>query len=331
MNQNPPTKEIAKCKTRQACDRSSSVEMGGIEHVKKLWILLQVVETGSFRKAALRAKISAPAVSQAIGALEQIVGKKLLFRSDKGVKPTPEGLAIVNEAAPAIRKLWELSALNSQSAPKISWISFGTYESLAVDLLPRLVTHFREKIPNTKVTLRVARTATLATMVRKGELCAALVSESDCFGGLTIIPVGEDRLGFFASASHKSLPKNITELQTRPIGFLSPGTDGLPLYFKKFIQATVGEKIKSAVVSDSFEALRATACGSETICLLPSRVAARNPGELVEIKLDLPAKALGVHKLFLIAEPKCDLEELKFLETELSFLLAQRPAYPAIQ
>src|ERR1051325_8008407 len=54
----------------------------GIEHARKLWILGQVMKTGPRRGAALKSRISPPAVSQPVSSLERIVGKPLLIRTN---------------------------------------------------------------------------------------------------------------------------------------------------------------------------------------------------------------------------------------------------------
>ena len=47
----------------------------------------------------------------------------------------------------------------------MSWLNFGTYESLAVDIFPGLIHSLREKMPELKLGLRISRTANLLTMV----------------------------------------------------------------------------------------------------------------------------------------------------------------------
>ncbi len=301
--------------------------LGAIEHAKKLWILQHVVETGSLRKAALRARITPSAVSQAITTLEKLVGKPLLVRGGGGgVVPTERALEIIREASVALHVLSSFSTLSEEvAAPPISWISFGTYESLAIELLPQLSSRMHEKIPGIKLTLRVGRTAALASMVRKGELCAALVTESDCFGGLKCIDIAEDRLGFFAHRNLKPMPLTVDELRKALIGGLAPGSDGLPSYYRKFLDSTLGESFKPMILSDSFEALRATALGGHAICILPTGLVARQPGELLEVlPLEGLSRSQGLHRLLLITQESCDPAEVRFLENELRFLLSNR-------
>ena len=84
-------------------------KIDGIEHAKKLWILEQVLDTGSFRAAAVKAKVSTPAISQAVSNLERLVGKPLLIRKDGKIFPTDAAEQLLKVAKPAIQALRELS------------------------------------------------------------------------------------------------------------------------------------------------------------------------------------------------------------------------------
>jgi len=62
--------------------------------LRDLDILLAVIEAGSMGKAAARLNISQPAISKAIVELEDALGVQLFDRGQRGVVPTPYGLAL---------------------------------------------------------------------------------------------------------------------------------------------------------------------------------------------------------------------------------------------
>jgi DNA-binding transcriptional LysR family regulator len=62
--------------------------------LRDLDILMAVIETGSMGKAARRLNISQPAISKAIVELEGALGVRLFDRGQRGVVPTPYGLAL---------------------------------------------------------------------------------------------------------------------------------------------------------------------------------------------------------------------------------------------
>jgi DNA-binding transcriptional LysR family regulator len=297
-------------------------KLDGVEHAKKLWILEQVLETGSFRAAALKAKVSTPAISQAVSNLERLVGKPLLIRKEGKITPTDAAEQLIAVSKSAIQALREMSIRlePSLSVPNIAWISFGAFESLAIDLLPKLTERLHLSLPKLKLTVRIANNGSLATMVRNGELCAAVVEENENLGRLLSVPVGDDRLGFYISAKTPRAEQKWSE--SNAIGTVSPGADGYPRYYSKFIQATLGKNFRPSVLSDSYEALRSSAVYGSITAILPSRVADRRSGELIEVTpSDFKSSSLGAHQILLISQPNCDPEEIQFLTAEITPLL----------
>ena len=64
---------------------------------------IKVADSGSFSKAAEAMYISAPAIIQQINLLEASCGFKLFARSNHGVKLTPAGRSLYEDAKTIIR------------------------------------------------------------------------------------------------------------------------------------------------------------------------------------------------------------------------------------
>lgn len=290
-----------------------------VDYIKKLWTLDLVVQQGSLKRAAQKAKVSPSAVSQAITSLERSVGKPLLVRRRGSAVPTPEAVSLLNSVRPAFDVFEKLNGATTQSEiPKMSWLDFGTYESLAIDLLPALVARLHSLMPECRLTFRISRTGNLLTMVRKGELCTALITETEC-ERFYCKKVGEDRLGFYVSHRHPIQRLGWGALEKYGVGVLSPGKEGYPRYMTKFLRQ-IGST-KPFLKSDSFESLRACAAGGLLVAALPGRVARRNQ-DLVEIfPGDGPDESLGRHDLLLISQSSCDREEVDFLAAEIGRII----------
>jgi DNA-binding transcriptional LysR family regulator len=71
--------------------------------IDRLRALLIVIEEGSVNRAAVRLRITQPALSRQIKLLESEVGGRLLDRESSGVKPTGQGHAVVNAMRPVIQ------------------------------------------------------------------------------------------------------------------------------------------------------------------------------------------------------------------------------------
>lgn len=284
-----------------------------VDQIKKLWILDLVIQLGSLKKASLVAKVSPSAISQSLTALEAQYGRPLLIREKGLALPTAEATALLEIVRPAFHAFSRLKDLNELPVPKISWLNFGTYESIAVDLLPGLVSSLKHKLPHMRLGVRISRTSNLLTMVRKGELCSALISEVDDLDRFYTKVVAEDRLGFYISRHHPISSLGWSALDSYGLGTLAGAKDGLPRYFTKFIKQF--DLPKPSIVSDSFETLRATAAGGAIVSLLPKRVARRND-DLIEIKPKGEIKHSGLHKLLVVSQLSCDKEETDFIAEE---------------
>lgn len=276
-----------------------------VDQIKKLWVLDLAIKNGSLKKAALEAKVSASAVSQSLSALEKSVGKPLLIRDKGTVRATEEALEILKIARPAFDVFDQLKNLTFNSTPALAWLKLGTYESLAVDVVPNLIHSLKEKLPELKLKVHVTRTGNLLTMIRKGELCSALIAEVDELDNFDVQDVGSDSMGLFIRKSADPLGNGFASL--------SPGKDGHPIYFQKFLGQFNGEAPQ--LLSDSFEALRAVAVSGAMSAILPRRVAHRDD-QLKELPLPDDKGLRGDHKILLISPGNCDPEETQFIANE---------------
>lgn len=291
-----------------------------VDQIKKLWTLDLIIQSGSLKKAALRAKVSPSAISQSLSSLEQSIGKPLLIRDRGMVTPTQDALAILEVVRPAFAAFDRLRDMNHAPLPQLAWLNFGTYESIAIDILPGMIHSLRQKMPHLRLGLRISRTTNLLTMVRKGELCSALVTEIDDLNRFYVKEVAHDRLGLYVSNRHPISEVGWAAIEKFGVGSLAPGKDGLPRYFSKFIRQL--DSVKPFILSDSFEALRAAAAAGALVAVLPHRVA-RRTDDLLEIR---PSKGrlkeIGKHKICIVSQSNCDPEETDFLAVEAGRFLA---------
>ncbi len=289
-----------------------------VDQIKKLWILDLIIQSGSLKKAALQAKVSPSAISQTLASLEETFKKPLLIRDRGSITPTQEAYAILNVVRPAFEAFERLKDMSNSPIPEISWLNFGTYESVAIDILPGLIHAFREKLPKARLGLRIARTSQLLTMVRKGELCSALITDVDDLDRFYVKEVYRDRLGLYISPNHPIAKLGWDAVEKFGFGSLTPSKDGLPRYFTKFLKQLV--PLKPFFLSESFETLRATAVEGAIVSVLPHRVAMRS-NDLIELLPPKSFKDVGEHRLLVVSQHNCDKEETDFLAEEASRLL----------
>jgi DNA-binding transcriptional LysR family regulator len=235
------------------------------------------------------------------------------------VTPTQDAVSILDIVRPAFEAFDRLKDLSHVEAPQMTWLNFGTYESIAIDILPGLIHRLRTTLPNLRLGLRVSRTSELLSMVRKGELCSALITETDDLSRFYKREVYEDRLGFYVSAKHPIADLGWRAATTLGVASLIPGKDGLPRYFKKFLRQLNG--IRPAIQSDSFETLRASAAAGVMVSVLPNRVARRHDDLKEVFPEGLKNRESGKHRLLVVSQANCDIAEVDFLAAETSRLL----------
>jgi DNA-binding transcriptional LysR family regulator len=228
--------------------------------------------------------------------------------------PTAEALTILNIVRPAFSAFERLRDLNHAAVPKMAWLNFGAYESVAIDVLPGLIHRLRATMPDLKLSVRVSRTQNLLSMVRTGELCSALIAEVDDMERFYAREVCSDRLGFYVSSKHPIAELGWKAVNRYGIGSLTPGKEGLPRYFTKFLRQLDG--VRPSVLSDSFEVLRHAAASGTIVAVLPNRVA-RRLDDLLEVSPPgSSGKSQGEHRIWVVSQANCDVEEVDFLARE---------------
>jgi DNA-binding transcriptional LysR family regulator len=291
-------------------------------HVEKLWILRVLVQHGSFKEAAAITGVTSSAISQSLSALEAAVGKRLLVRDKGAPHPTPYCLKMLEAVAPAFEILDRASMLQKPGESlKLVRLRVGAYESIAVNFFPSLFPTLQAKHPELKLSVRTARSGILCSLVRSGDLDLALVIENDLIRNLDSTTFAEDTLGLFARPDHPVFRNGWASLSTYPLGGLSSGKDGVPRYYRRFLQS-IGSAIAPTMECDSLETLRELAAQGALISILPSLVAHRKPGELAQlapppsIRLDS-----GLHKLCLISRKGISNDAKLVLQEELARIL----------
>jgi DNA-binding transcriptional LysR family regulator len=292
-----------------------------VNNIRKFWLLKTIIEAGSFREAAALARVTQSALSQTVSHLEGLTGRVLLERQKGRVLPTVHGRELLTRVRPILDAIDDVSRA-SQGSPPMTWLGFGAYDSFAVEFVPELVTRLQVKCPGLRLSLRVSRSGALATLVRKGELCMAVIRELDELGRLDVFEIATDRLGFWAAPSHPAVDQGWAGLPEHEIGTIAADADGHPRYLKRLVDAAALTR-RPMFVSDSFASLLAAATCGALVSVLPERMVQASGARLVEIVPPDGATALGAHRVLLISRQGCDPRENEFLAAELREVMGE--------
>ncbi|MCW5556451.1 MAG: LysR family transcriptional regulator [Verrucomicrobiae bacterium] len=148
----------------------------------KVRAFLIVLEEGGLRRAAARLRVSQPALSRQIQALEHDLGGPLFERTSTGVRPTHGGHALASRLRPWIERFEaELVEVRRIVRGEGDPLRIGYLRSAARDYLRPAITRFHRSFPD--VTLKLADTLPGEQIagLRSGDLDLVLTDGSGAF------------------------------------------------------------------------------------------------------------------------------------------------------
>ena len=141
---------------------------------------IKATDCGSFSKAAESMYISTPAIIQQINLLEASCGFKLFIRSNHGVKLTPAGRSLYEDAKTIIRLSQDaLNKAQRLAESSETTVRIGTSLLYKCRLLPDLWTRVSEKHPELKIEI-----LPMMEYQNRDEVFSALGVQFDLFEGI---------------------------------------------------------------------------------------------------------------------------------------------------
>lgn len=215
---------------------------------RHLRAFLAVAEELHFGKAARRLHVAQPAVSQLIRALEAEFGVTLFERTSRRVALTPAGHVLVGEG----RDLMALYERIGERMVRIrdgatGEVGLGTVPALPPDLLPDLLTTWRQQLPDVQVVARSLPSGTTAVAaLDRTDVDIALVRGEVSEPGVSTVEVARERVGV-ALASTDALATRISltaaDLDGRAIATFQRSAD--PVEFDRLFVALRDNGLRS--------------------------------------------------------------------------------------
>lgn len=154
-------------------------------NLRDLRYLVAVAEHRHFGRAAAACFVSQPTLSTQIKKLEETLGVVLIERTNRQVMLTPVGETIVRQAQRVLDDVNRLVGVAEEHRDPLGGeFRLGIIPTVAPYLLPRILGPMRETLPNLKIQLTEAQTATITSMLREGELDAVILA----------LPLGEENI-----------------------------------------------------------------------------------------------------------------------------------------
>ena len=151
--------------------------------VRRMRVLREVAQKGSFSAAAESLSFTQSAVSQQIAALEREAGAVLVQRSARGVKLTEAGEAVVRHADAILARLAEAEAeLEAIAGLKGGRLRMAAFESAGATLMPLAIADFREHHPAVELSMTLLEPEDSLPELRAGDLDLALIADGRRLG-----------------------------------------------------------------------------------------------------------------------------------------------------
>ncbi|EEA93628.1 transcriptional regulator, LysR family [Pseudovibrio sp. JE062] len=117
---------------------------------------VRVIDNGSLSGGARQRHISQPAMSQQLNLLEGQVGQELVFRTNKGVKPTAAGKIVYEHAQKMLRQSAQMfEDVQEQVAAESGSLVVSVSQPMGGDIITPLIFDLRKDYPDLSVSIRM--------------------------------------------------------------------------------------------------------------------------------------------------------------------------------
>jgi DNA-binding transcriptional LysR family regulator len=172
--------------------------------LRQLEIFCNVVELGSFSKAANAVFLAQASVSERISTLERMVGAKLLDRLGRRVVPTKAGELLYKHAVSLLNMKEKVrQEMESFLGMRRGAIHMGASTIPGEFILPRIIGSFNEEYPSVSVVLAISDTNDIETRVLEGNLELGVVGSKGNYNTLLYQELWKDELVLAIPAQHR--------------------------------------------------------------------------------------------------------------------------------
>jgi DNA-binding transcriptional LysR family regulator len=209
-------------------------------NISQLETLLTISKTMSFRKAGELLNLTQPAVSAQVKSLEDEF-KTVLIDRNQPVTLTDRGQVFLEHASRILSIVEELKQkLSDLNETPQGHILLGTTSSIAIQILPRVLSYFQDQFPLIKTTIHSMPSAQVMTSVENGSVDLGITYLSERNPNVETSVLYYDTYDLVVSPEHplsglKHMP--VEALKDIPMIMLSPDTLGrrfLDKIFRKF-------------------------------------------------------------------------------------------------
>jgi DNA-binding transcriptional LysR family regulator len=168
-----------------------------------LRVFISAVEEGTIANTAARERIAPAAVSKRLSELEAALHTQLFIRSNKGIKPTTAGLALINLARRVLHDIEDVYVqMRDYASGTRGYVRVFANISAITQFLPRDLHAFLTKHPQIQINLEERISTAITKAVSENAADIGLFTYGTPSHGLKTIPYREDDLVLIVPAHH---------------------------------------------------------------------------------------------------------------------------------
>lgn len=142
----------------------------------QLSYIVAVARHQHFGAAAESCFVTQPTLSMQIQKLEEELGIEIFDRAHQPVKTTQLGAQLIEQAQIVLAEAEKMKALSAEETDAVAKsIQVGIIPTLSPSLAPKLVAGFKDKYPDTEISLEEVQTKDLMNRIKEGSLDVGLL------------------------------------------------------------------------------------------------------------------------------------------------------------
>jgi DNA-binding transcriptional LysR family regulator len=151
--------------------------------------LAAIAKLGSFQAAARHMNVTQPTVSLRVRELEEALGTKLFERDGRAAKLNAEGTVALHYTDEVLKLLDELETRLRTGDPLQGTLRVGSSETIAIAVLPKIITLLGERYPRLKVELTVSNSFVLLDGLAHNRLDLAILADPGHLANIHVEPL----------------------------------------------------------------------------------------------------------------------------------------------
>ena len=179
----------------------------------KLFTLLKVYETGNYTRAAEKLSLTQPAVSQHIKQIERELGTVVFDRSVGKIRPTPEGMLVIQYAERVVSLYENLQRALEDTRKSIDRLRVGITHTSESNIVTEVLAQYAEQFDNMKITIQTDTISNLYEMLKTYKIDIAIVEGAVADPSINSVMLDTDSLVLCVSNEHPLAKRSLVTIE----------------------------------------------------------------------------------------------------------------------